>query len=199
MNRRSLLLLAAAAALAPAATFAQSVNVAPINDYLRGLRTASGRFSQTNPNGSRQTGRFYLSRPGRMRFEYDQPKGAMVIADGNWVGVFDPKSNRNPTRYPLSKTPLSLFLRTDLSLAQPGLVLGATRKAGITDITVVDPRAPEEGRMTMSFSESPVALRSWAVRTKAGQITQVSLETLQPGVAVDGTLFNIELAAANAR
>ena len=29
----------------------------------------------------------------------------MVIADGSWVGVFDPKSNRNPTRYPLDRTP----------------------------------------------------------------------------------------------
>ena len=53
----------------------------------------------------------------------------MVIADGAWVGVFDPKSNRNPTRYPLDKTPLSLLLRDRLSLAEPGLVHGATRDA----------------------------------------------------------------------
>ena len=51
-----------------------------------------------------QTGTFYLAKPGRIRFEYDSPKGAMVIADGTWVGVFDPKSNRNPTRYPLGRT-----------------------------------------------------------------------------------------------
>ena len=53
----------------------------------------------------------------------------MVIADGRWVGVFDPKSNRNPTRYPLERTPLSLLLRDRLSLTEPGLVLGATRDA----------------------------------------------------------------------
>ena len=68
----------------------------------------------------------------------------MVIADGQWVGVFDPKSNRNPTRYPLANTPLSLLLRDSLSLREPGLVKGATRDPdGTTHITVVDPRAPE--------------------------------------------------------
>ena len=71
--------------------------------YLQGLRSAQGRFTQTNPDRSTQTGSFYLQKPGRIRFEYDKPKGAMVIADGKWVGVFDPKSNRNPTRYPLDK------------------------------------------------------------------------------------------------
>ena len=178
---------------------AQGVDVSAINNYLIAQRSAEGRFKQTNPNGSRQTGRFYLSKPGRIRFEYDAPKGAMVIADGSWVGVFDPKSNRNPTRYPLSKTPLSLLLRSNLSLAEPGLVLGATKSGGVTEITVVDPRAPNEGRMTMRFSENPIKLQSWAIRTKTGQVTQVALETLNEGVAVDRSLFNIQLAAANMR
>ena len=200
MNRRALLALLAALPLAaglPAR--AAGVNVSAINSYLLGLRSAQGRFRQTNPNGSTQTGRFYLAKPGRIRFEYDQPKGAMVIADGEWVGVFDPKSNRNPTRYPLSKTPLSLLLRDRISLAEPGLVLGATRDAGGTDITVVDPRAPGEGRMVMSFSDDPIALKQWEITTKTGQRTRVALTEFQPGVAINGSLFNIELAASEYR
>jgi outer membrane lipoprotein-sorting protein len=198
MNRRSLLLaLAALPALAlPAAA---QVNVTPINSYLQALRSAQGRFRQTNPNGSMQSGTFYLAKPGRIRFEYDSPKGAMVIADGTWVGVFDPKSNRNPTRYPLDRTPLSLLLRDRLSLAEPGLVLGATRGSGVTDITVVDPRTPREGRMRMRFSDDPIRLREWEITTKAGQRTRVALTELATGVRIDPSLFNIELAAATYR
>jgi outer membrane lipoprotein-sorting protein len=200
MDRRTFLLALAVLAPLPALpAAAQGVNVAPIDRYLQGMRTAAGTFRQTNPNGSTQTGRFYLAKPGRIRFEYDAPKGAMVIADGEWVGVFDPKSNRNPTRYPLAKTPLSLLLRDRLSLAEPGLVLGATRDAGSTDITVVDPRAPQEGRMVMRFSDSPLALQSWTINTRTGQRTSVALTGLQTGVAVDRSLFNIELAASNYR
>ncbi|MER2507229.1 MAG: outer membrane lipoprotein carrier protein LolA [Amaricoccus sp.] len=200
MNRRALLLLLALTALPFAApAFAQAVDVSAINAYLVALRNAQGRFRQTNPNGSVQTGAFYLAKPGRIRFEYDQPKGAMVIADGTNVGVFDPKSNRNPTRYPLSRTPLSLLLRENLSLREPGMVLGATRDAAGVHVTVVDPRAPNDGRMVMTFSEDPIALRAWAITTKTGQRTEVALTELSTGVSSNPSLFNIELAAANYR
>lgn len=197
MDRRTFLLALAALPLAGHPAAAQGVNVAPINSYLQALRTAEGGFRQTNPNGSTQTGRFYLAKPGRIRFEYAAPKGAMVIADGSWVGVFDPKSNRNPTRYPLDRTPLSILLRDRISLAEPGLVLGATRDAGGTHVTVVDPRSPQDGRMTMTFSENPIQLRQWEIRTASGQRTRVALTELRTGVSVSRSLFNIELAATS--
>ncbi|MFO1207652.1 MAG: outer membrane lipoprotein carrier protein LolA [Amaricoccus sp.] len=194
MDRRSLLLALALMPLARAA--AAAVNVSAVEGYLAGLRSAQGSFRQTNPNGSVQTGRFYLQKPGRIRFEYDAPKGAMVIADGTWVGVFDPKSNRNPTRYPLDKTPLGLLLRDRLSLTEPGLVLGATQDANGIDITVVDPRAPDSGRMVMTFSPAPVALKQWEITTKAGARTRVVLTGVTTNISLDPSLFNIELAAA---
>ena len=192
MNRRAL--LAALAALPvtlalPAS--AQSVDATAINTYLTGLRVATGRFTQRNPNGSTQTGTFHLAKPGRIRFDYDTPAGSKVIADGTWVGVWDPKSNRNPTRYPLSKTPLSLLLRDGLSLRVPGLVKGAVRDDKGVHITMVDPKAPAEGRMVMTFSENPIALRRWALTTKTGQTTQVALSDVRTGGAVDRGLFTI--------
>lgn len=199
MDRRSFLAVIVAAALAPRLAAAQSVDVSAIDAYLRGLRTAQGGFRQTNPNGSVQTGRFYLSRPGRMRFEYDTPKGAMVIADGINVAVFDPKSTRVSSRYPLGRTPLSLLLRSDLSLREPGMVKGAVREGGEVTLTVVDPRMPDEGRLALTFAENPVALRRWVVTTKAGQRTAVELTDLRTGVALDRSLFNIELAEIKAR
>lgn len=199
MNRRTLLVALALLPLAPHLVAAQSVNAAPIEAYLERLRSARGTFRQVNPDGSSQTGTFYLAKPGRIRFEYAQPPGAMVIADGRNVGVFDPKSNRGPTRYPLSKTPLALLLRDSLSLTEPGLVLGATRDAQGTHITVVDPRAPKEGRMVMTFGENPVVLREWEITTRTGQTTSVALREMTTGVSLDRDLFNIELAAAKRR
>lgn len=193
MNCRSLL---AALALVPLAlpARAQSVDVTAVNQYLVGLQSATGRFRQENPNGSVQTGTFWLQKPGRIRFEYDTPKGAMVIADGTWVGVFDPKSNRGPTRYPLSKTPLSILLRDNVSLREPGMVLGATEDADGIHITVVDPRAPQEGRMVMTFSDAPITLQAWEITTKTGQRTRVVLSDMTTGGSFARTLFNIELA-----
>lgn len=51
----------------------------------------------------------------------------------------------------------------------------------------------------MTFSENPVALRGWTTATKAGQRTTVALTGFQTGVAVDRSLFNIEMAEIKAR
>jgi outer membrane lipoprotein-sorting protein len=199
MNRRRFLAALATLPAFAGGAAAQSVDVSAIETYLRGLRSAEGTFRQTNPNGSTQTGRFYLAKPGRIRFEYETPAGAMVIADGVNVAVFDPKSNRVSQRYPLGRTPLSLLLRENLSLREPGLVQGATRDADGVQITVVDPRAPAEGRMIMSFAENPVRLTQWVITTKAGQRTAVALTGMTTGAALDRSLFNIELAEAQLR
>ena len=199
MNRRTLLAALAGLPVLAGAAAAQGVDASAIEAYLRGLRSAEGAFRQTNPNGSVQTGRFYLAKPGRIRFEYETPAGAMVIADGINVAVFDPKSNRVSQRYPLGRTPLSLLLRENLSLREPGLVQGATRDANGVHITAVDPRAPAEGRIIMTFAENPVRLTQWVTTTKAGQRTAVSLTALETGVALDRSLFNIELAEARLR
>jgi outer membrane lipoprotein-sorting protein len=198
MNRRAFLLAVAALPFAEAAA-AQGVDVSGIDAYLQGLRSAEGGFRQTNPNGSTQTGRLFLSRPGRARFEYDRPKGAMVIADGAEVAVFDPRSTRVANRYPLRRSPLSLLLRDDVSLREPGLVIGATRDARGTHVTVVDPRAPAEGRLVMTFAGEPPALREWVLTTRAGERTAVTLDGLRTGVTLDAALFDIDLAAAQLR
>lgn len=187
--------VAGAQQAAPKQVAPKQVDATAINTYLTGLRSAQGGFRQTNPNGSVQTGTFYLAKPGRIRFEYDTPKGAMVIADGSWVGVFDPKSNRNPTRYPLNSTPLGLLLRDRISLTEPGMVQGATRDDTATHITVVDPENPKAGSMVMSFSNQPIALTSWEITTQTGARTRVDITNLTPGVVPDRSLFNIELAA----
>jgi outer membrane lipoprotein-sorting protein len=197
-RRRFIAALFAATALAGRAA-AQGVDVTAIDASLRALRSAEGRFRQTNPDGSIQNGRFFLAMPGRVRFEYDTPAGAMVIADGINVAVFDPKSNRVSSRYPLGRTPLALLLREDLSLREPGLVQGATRDAAGTHITVVDPRAPAEGRLVMTFAGEPAALTRWVITTKGGQRTGVAVTELRTGVGLDRSLFNIELAEARLR
>ena len=53
--------------------------------------------------------------------------------------------------------------------------------------------------MRMSFAPAPVRLLRWQITTKAGQRTEVALTELATGVAIDPSLFNIELATAALR
>ena len=42
--------------------------------YLNAITTLKARFLQVSPNGASVEGDVYLSRPGRLRMQYDQPR-----------------------------------------------------------------------------------------------------------------------------
>ena len=84
--------------------------------YLQGLTSAQGTFVETS-GAQRREGRFYLQRPGKMRFEYTNPAGLLVVSDGNNVKRYDPRLNTF-RQVPLSQTPLSTFLARTVRLDQ---------------------------------------------------------------------------------
>jgi hypothetical protein len=86
-----------------------------VNNYLSGIQVLSGRFVQVGPNGARTQGDFYISKPGRVRFEYDDPSPIELIADGQSVVVRDRKLATQDV-YPLSQTPLRFLLADHVDL-----------------------------------------------------------------------------------
>jgi Outer membrane lipoprotein carrier protein LolA len=88
-----------------------------VNSYLSGVQTLTGNFIQVGPDGSRTQGDFYISKPGRVRFEYDDPSPIELIADGSSVVVRDRRLATQDV-YPLSQTPLRFLLADRVDLAK---------------------------------------------------------------------------------
>ena len=80
-----------------------------VSDYLNAIDTMSGDFMQTNPDGSLVEGKFYMRRPGRVRFEYADPP-MTLMSDGTWAMIND-RVLESVDRYPLRETPLYLLLK----------------------------------------------------------------------------------------
>ena len=53
-----------------------------VNNYLSNMQVLSGNFIQVASDGRRTQGEFHISKPGRVRFEYDSPSQIELIADG---------------------------------------------------------------------------------------------------------------------
>ncbi|MEM9047672.1 MAG: outer membrane lipoprotein carrier protein LolA [Pseudomonadota bacterium] len=190
-----LALILPAFALTGAMVRAQSgADVQRISTYLNALTTLSGNFVQTNPDGTVNEGRFYIRKPGLMRFEYEPPNMALVIADGVWVGVVDRTSDADAQRYPLSETPLDLLLRDRVNLAQEGTVRQIEKSNGQLRVTAGDPDDPSAGRLTLVFSDRPLELRQWIVVDDKGDVTTVLLSEIKRGIALNRALFSIEAA-----
>lgn len=188
MMTRALIALALLFALPAAAQDAREL--ARISAYLNAIDTLTGTFVQVDPDGVLSEGQFYMKRPGRIRFEYNEPNPALVVADGFWVGVVD-KRYESVDRYPLSDTPLNLILKENVNLAAEGAVTGIERREGKMRVTATDPSHPERGSIILVFTDNPLELRQWIVEDAQGGLTTVALSETRRNVGVENALFVI--------
>ncbi|MFT7592922.1 MAG: outer membrane lipoprotein-sorting protein [Paracoccaceae bacterium] len=193
----SFALTLAATLTAPAVWAAEKLPLTAISRYLNDLKTAQSAFTQINDDGSLSTGALYIHRPGRMRFEYDPPDQAVVIAGGGTVVIHDPKSNQPPESYPLKRTPLSVILAKTVDLGRANMVVGHGFDGTSTIVTAQDPENPEYGRIDMMFTADPVELRKWVIHDGSGGQTTVLLGALKTGGRLNDTLFSNQVGAGS--
>jgi outer membrane lipoprotein-sorting protein len=190
MNRRTAL-MAPLALLIPLPAFAEKISLAAISEYLNGLTTVETDFTQVNSDGSVSTGKLYIHRPGRVRFEYAPPDRSLVIAGGQQVAIFDAKSNQPPEQYPLKRTPLNLILAAKVDLGRAKMVVGHTEDGTSTRVRAQDPENPEYGSIELVFTANPIELRQWVITDDLGAETTVSLGEMKKGGTLGASLFNI--------
>jgi len=166
-------------------------DLARITNYLNGITTLEGNFIQVGPDGELSEGVFYMRRPGRLRFEYEPPNPALIIADGTWVGVYD-KRLKTLDRIPIGSTPLDILLSKRVDLRDAGAVQKIENQGGLMRVTAIDPDAPDQGSITMVFADNPLELRQWIVIDPQGLTTTVALSDIRSNVELDAKLFFIE-------
>ncbi len=170
---------------------AEKIGLGTISQYLNSLTTVETDFTQVNADGSISTGKLYIRRPGRVRFEYAPPDESLVLASAGSVAIFDSKSNEAAEQYPLTRTPLNLILAETVDLGRASTVVGHSEDGTSTRVKAQDPAHPEYGTIEMVFTADPVVLRQWVITDDAGQETTVILGQLQLGANLPASLFSI--------
>lgn len=155
--------------------------------YLSSLEDMQGDFLQVGPDGSVAEGKFYLRRPGRLRFEYEPPENLLVVADGTWVAVKD--SSAPAQRYPIASTPLSLLLAENVNLRESARVLNVETQPGALLVTLADSKGEAPGQITLIFDQPRMQLRQWVITDAQGLQTTVALRNVETGIRADNSLF----------
>ncbi len=164
--------------------------LAQAQSYLQNLSSAQGTFVETS-GAQRREGRFYLQRPGKMRFEYTSPAGLLVVSDGSNVKRYDPRVNTF-RQVPLGQTPLSTFLARTVRLDQGVRIDRVTRMdSGAFAITARDERRPNDGSVVLAFAGNPLRLQEWTIRDAQGGATRTQLTTLRPAPGLAASLFQL--------
>lgn len=173
-------------------TSEQTASIQEISSYINGFTTLQGDFTQISPKGNKSTGIFYISKPGKMRFEYAPPNPFLIVADGKWLTVKNRKKEKGD-QYPLSQTPLRLVLNQDVDLIRDTNILAYEEAGGLATLTLEDKGDSLGGKLILVFNRKRQALQQWIVVDRKGRQTTVSLENIVGGIDPDPQLFVVKI------
>lgn len=159
-----------------------------IEKYLNSIETLRARFLQIGPAGEVARGTVLISRPGKLRIEYDPPSPVLILTQGSYLMLYD-KELDSRSYASLSDTLAGFLVRPEIRLSGDIEVRDLHRSKGVIRVTLVKADSPDSGRLTLVFSDDPLRLRQWVVVDEQGGETRVALEDPRFNIKLDRDAF----------
>ena len=196
--------VAAPAPIVPETPKALALNTPPavvlqkVNAALNALPYFSAYFTQLS--GNRQSeGQVYISKPGKLRFDYDPPVPTEIIADGTSVAVRDTKMATQDI-YPIGQTPLKFLTRETVDLARDFKITGVRVEPDRVLVSMED-KATFAGtsQVTLFFEQPRLTLKQWIVIDPQGVEISVVLHGINTTTRPDPKYFVIDFLSYRAQ
>lgn len=166
--------------------------VRALSDHFASVPTMSGEFIQFGPNGEQTGGQFFIHRPGKIRFNYENPSPIMVVSNGRTLAVNNRKL-KTWNYYPLSKTPLSLLLSERIQI-EDDTIRSVEATEDFTTVVMGDKDVFGDSEITLLFDPETQDLRQWTIKDARGEETSVMIFNVQKNIKISDTLFHIKPA-----
>lgn len=163
-------------------------DITMVESYLNSIKTLSADFIQISPDSSISRGRFYLKRPGRLRFEYEPPTPILIVADGTYLNYFDVELGQL-SQLGVYSTSIGVIVAKEVVLGGRVTVKSVRRREAVIALTTIDTVEPERGTLTLIFSKRPLELRKWEIIDSQGFLTTVALDEVSVNSQLDPDLF----------
>src|SRR5262249_55840153 len=164
--------------------------VRKVDTYFNQLTNLKGSFVQTSANDKRERGKFYISRPGRFRFEFNRPSRVVIISDGKYVAIQDRDLNTDD-RWDLGFTPFRALLQKQVDLVRDARILEVQEINDSMAITFEDRSGDASTRITLFMALKPaVQIKAWVVKDAQGLDTRVDLTEVLTTDEPDAQLFD---------
>jgi outer membrane lipoprotein-sorting protein len=170
----------------------QVASLERVTKFFNTTATLVGKFHQIGPDGSKTEGQFYLQRPGRVRFQYDDPSPIELIADGSSVAVRN-RTLATQDIYPLSQTPLRFLLAEKIDLLRDSNITGVFQDDLFITVVVTE-KSSVAGthRLMLMFGTKDNQLKQWTITDPQGFDTTVAVFDLDSKTRPDPGLFRID-------
>ena len=160
-----------------------------INAYFNNITNLQGSFEQVDATNKQSSGRFYVQRPGKIRFDYAPPSALRIIADGSHLAIED-SDLKTVEKYPIWSTPFKLLLSDAVDLARDARVVGVETADGTLAVTLEDKSGDAAGSIKLVFQNgAELQLKEWMITDAQNLTTRVSVSDVVPGRKVASDFF----------
>ena len=165
--------------------------VRKVSAYFNQLTGLQGSFTQTSADNKRERGKFYISRPGRFRFEFNRPSRVVIISDGKYIAIQDRDLNTDD-RWDLGYTPFRALLQKDVDLLRDARILEVDETADTISIAFEDKDADSSSRIRLFLAVRPqMQIKGWITKDAQGFDTRTDLTEVHAATGeLDANLFN---------
>ena len=182
---------AAAERIIPALETTKEADIQKVKDYLAVIISMRADFVQIAPNRNVSAGKLVLERPGKIRFDYEDPSPLLIVGDGKVINLIDYEL-RQVTKWPIMRTPLRPLVSKNIVYGDDVKITNVARDATAISVTMINPKNKRVGELRLIFTREPFALKRWEVADPQGNITIVVLANIQTNMAVDKKTFTFD-------
>jgi hypothetical protein len=163
-----------------------------IENYLNNIKSLNANFIQQANGGEVSNGKFFLSRPGKMRVEYEKTTPVLIIANGNVLAYTDLELEE--TSYlSTNSTPASFLTRKIFSFSAKDVeVTNFEKSANLIKVGIVKKNKKEAGVFSLIFVASPLKFVKMEVKNDLEEITKITFTTMRLDELIDDKMFAIK-------
>lgn len=165
--------------------------VKKVGGYFNDLQTLRGTFVQTASDNKRLRGKFFVKKPGQLRFEYNPPSKQLIVSNGQQLAIQDLDLGTDD-RLALEQTVFRILLRKDVDLLRDARILDVQESDDLIVLSMQDKSPDTSGRIRLFMTKAPtLELKEWVTVDAQGE-TRVELTGVTKGEELDAALFKIE-------
>jgi outer membrane lipoprotein carrier protein len=166
--------------------------------YLQGLTSLQADFRQVSTvaggdAAEKASGRLYLQKPGRFRWDYREPSGQLIVSDGTNVWLFDQELEQVTVKaidQSLSTTP-ALLLAGKASVAESFDISSAGTREG-TDWILLVPKRTDTDFLEFRLGFVRGELRAMELKDKLQQNTRIEFSDVKRNARLGAELFTFK-------
>lgn len=165
--------------------------LAAIESYLNNLQNLKAKFVQTSANGD-VAGKFYLSRPGKMRVEYLNEPKILIVVNGSVLSYQDLELDEI-SNISTNTTPASFLTRPNISFAAKDVeITNIVKKNDSITVSLIKKNRTEAGEFSLTFKMQPnLEFEKMQVTNDLGESTTITLHEVNFPQDLDDNLFVI--------